>query len=238
MVLSPCGLLEGVSVKHTEAKAVDCERSRSLESGFSIIELLTVVLIVFVVCSMAILQLQPTWQQLQANAGMDQIKASMRQARETAISQRRTIVMTLPAAAVATNCPASNGVYYCAEFYQMVVSGTPPTAVQALQPYLTLPFSNNVQLLSFAGEPDTPDAFVGAGPSVPTGIYAGGVAGAPTSGMQFQSDGTFTDGNGNPIDLSIFLGIQNIPTSARAITILGNTGRVSAYHGTGVAWFK
>jgi type II secretory pathway pseudopilin PulG len=227
-----------VSVKHTEANSVQRFSKRNPQVGFSIVELLMVCVIIFTVSAMAILQLQPTWQQLQANAGMAQLKAAMRQAREGAISQRRTIVMTLPAVAVSTKCPPATGVYYCAEFFQMVVSGTPPTAVQALNPYLTLPFSNNVQLLSFASEPDTPDAFIGTPPTVPTGIYSGSVAGPPTSGIQFQSDGTVTDGNGSPINLTIFLGINKIPTSARAITILGNTGRVSAYHGTGLFWFK
>jgi hypothetical protein len=38
--------------------------------------------------------------------------------------------------------------------------------------------------------------------------------------------------------VSIFLGEAGIPSSARAVTILGNTGRVFAYHGTGTAWFR
>jgi hypothetical protein len=101
-----------------------------------------------------------------------------------------------------------------------------------------LPIENKVQLLSFAGEPDTPDGFIGASPAAPNGLYSGSNASAPTTGMAFQSDGTFTDGNGNPINVSIFLGEAGIPSSARAVTILGNTGRVFAYHGTGRAWFR
>jgi len=200
--------------------------------------LLIVCVIIFTIAAMAVIQLQPTWQQLQANGGMSQIKSAMRQARETSISQRRTIVVEFVTAAVSTPCPPVSGVLECVELFQMVVTGTPPTAVEAANPFLVLPFSNHVQLLSFSGETDTPDSFIGAPPTPPAGIYDGGTAGAPTSGLQFQSDGTFTDGNGNPVNLTLLLGISQMPTSARAITILGNTGRVAAYHGTGVAWFK
>lgn len=223
---------------YTEAKLVKACRHQNPERGFSIVELLIVCVVIFTIAGMAIIQLQPTWQQLQANGGMSQIKSAMRQARETSISQRRTIVVNFATATLSTPCPPVSGVLNCVELYQMVVSGTPPAAVQAANPFLVLPFSNNVQLLSFTGETDTPDSFIGAAPTPPAGIYDGATAGAPTSGLQFQSDGTFTDGNGNPVNLTLLLGISKMPTSARAITILGNTGKVSAYHGTGVAWFK
>jgi type II secretory pathway pseudopilin PulG len=231
-------LFEGARVIHTEATSRKVRRRGNPERGFSIIELLIVCLIIFTVSAMAIIQLQPTWQQLQANAGMSQLKSAIRAARETAISQRRTIVVKFVAPVAATPCAPSARIFNCVELFQMVVSGTPPAAVQAPNPFLTLPFSNNVALLSFAGEPDTPDSFIGVAPTVPTGLYTGGNAGAPVSGLQFQSDGTFTDGNGTAVNVTILLGIAKIPTSARAMTILGNTGRVSAYHGTGVYWFK
>jgi hypothetical protein len=125
---------------------------------------------------------------------------------------------------------------------QMVVNpGTPPsppTQSLASSSFLVLPIENGVQLLSFAGEPDTPDGFIGGSPAPPSGLYFGSNAGAPSSGMAFQSDGTFTDGNGNPINLSVLIGEAGIPSSARAVTVLGNTGRVFAYHGTGTTWFR
>jgi hypothetical protein len=68
-------------------------------------------------------------------------------------------------------------------------------------------------------------------------VYFGGLDGGPTSGMMFQSDGTFTDGNGNPISGTLFIGVPRLPSTARAVTILGNTGRIKAYRSVGAGWF-
>lgn len=216
--------------------------SRRGMRGFSMLELLTTIVILFVVSAMAVFQMQPMWQQIQANAGMAQVKSTLRQARELAISDRRTIVVQFLSAANGTSCSPTGGILTCVALTQMVVTpGTPPappTQTLATSPLLVLPIENNVQLLSFAGEPDTPDGFIGAPPAPPSGLYSGSNSSAPTTGMAFQSDGTFTDGNGNPINVSIFLGEAGIPSSARAVTILGNTGRVFAYHGTGATWFR
>jgi competence protein ComGC len=225
------------------------------DAGFSIIELLTVTAIAMILMAIAIFELQPTWQQIQANAGWDQVKTTLRQARELAISQRRSIVVQFMGAGTSTPCPtgaspdASSGYLVCIELFQMqVVPGTPPTTVKAAAPFLTEYIEQNVQFISYAHEPDTPDSFLsvppatGAAPTPPAGIYylsgTGVFTGVPTTGFQFQSDGTFTDGNGVPLNLTLFLGELNIPTTARALTILGNTGRVAPYHGTGVAWFR
>jgi hypothetical protein len=207
--------------------------------GFSMVELLTTVLLIFVVAAMTVIQLQPTLQQIQADAGKDQVRSTLRQARELAISDRRMIVVQFLNAATGTACPPTGAVVNCIALTQMiVVPGTPPTQTLAASPFLVLPIEGHVQLLSFSGEPDTPDAFIGGPPAPPKGLYFGSTAGAPATGMAFQSDGTFTDGNGNPINVSVFIGESGIPSSARAITILGSTGRVFAYHGTGTAWFR
>lgn len=210
--------------------------------GFSMIELLITTFILLVIMGMAVVQLQPTWQQIQVNAGMAQLKSTLRQARELAISDRRTIVVQFLNAATGTACPPAGSTFNCIALTQMVVTpGTPPgpsTQALAASPFLVLPIENHVQLLSFNGEPDTPDGFIGGPPASPNGLYFGSTAGAPPSGMAFQSDGTFTDGNGNPINVSIFIGEAGIPSSERAVTVLGNTGRVFAYHGTGTAWFR
>jgi Tfp pilus assembly protein FimT len=230
------GRFEGASVKMRKTNQ-RIERDR--ERGFSIIELLTVCIIAMTVMAMAIIQMQPMWQQFQANSGFDQVKTTLRQARELAISQRRTIVVQLLAPAGGTPCLPASNVFNCIALTQVtVVAGTPPTQVQAANPFLVIPIQNSVQLISFSGEPDTPDAFIGSPPTPPNGIYTGAAAGAPNSGIQFQSDGTLTNGNGNPINLTLFLGVANMSSTARSVTVLGNTGRVSPYRGTGKAWFR
>jgi prepilin-type N-terminal cleavage/methylation domain-containing protein len=189
--------------------------------GFTLIELLVVIGMIFIIAGMAMVQLQPAWQQSQANAGMDQIKSVLRTARETAISQRRTI---------AVKFTGNNTI----SLYQFVVVGA--TSTLAATPFLTMPIQKNVTFMTFSAMPDTPDAF--GLPGGGSGIEFGLVVGGPPSGMQFQSDGTFTDGSGIPINGTVFLGVTNIPATARATTVLGNTGRVRGYYGTGKGWFQ
>ncbi len=235
---------EAFSVKNRKARGTVpiLRLNRRREAGYSIIELMTVSAIIFIVCAMAVIQLQPAWQQLQANAAMAEVKATLRQARESAISQRRTIVVAFPAAATGTACNPTGNVFYCITLTQMTVvpavPPAPPTQVIAAAPFLTIPLENNVQFISYTGEPDTPDGFIGTPPVVPSGLYAGSSSALPTSGLQFQSDGTFTNGNVTPVNFTIFLGEKNIPTTARAVTILGTTGKVTAYPGSGKGWYQ
>lgn len=213
-------------------------RRTNRQVGFSMVELMMVVLMGLVIMGMSVVELQPVLQQIQANAGIDQVKSTLRQARELSISDRRTTVVQFLSSGSA-NCPASGTIFNCIALTQMlVVAGTPPTQTLASSPFLVVPIESHVQLLSFSGEPDTPDGFIGAAPAPPNGLYTGSSVGAPTTGMAFQSDGTFTDGNGNPINLTIFIGEAGIPTTGRAVTVLGNTGRVFAYHSTGTTWLR
>jgi type II secretory pathway pseudopilin PulG len=196
-------------------------KSRNSATGFTFIELLVVVGIVFIISGMAMVQLLPAWQQSQSNAAMDQVKSTLRRARETAISQRRTI---------AVQFTGNNTI----SLYQFVVVGD--TSTIAATSFFTIPIQKNVSFTTFGGMPDTPDAF--GVPGGGAGIMFGSVVGGPPSGMEFQSDGTFTDGNGIPINGTVFMGATGIRATARAVTVLGNTGRVRAYHGTGSGWFQ
>lgn len=192
---------------------------RTGDRGFSLIEMMVVVVIIGIILTMTLLELQPTVYQFRANAALAQVKGAMRQARELAISERRTIVVQF----VGNNT---------IELFEV----NEPGNVVANAPFMTLPIETTVSFMTFAGEPDTPDTY--GIPAVPSGIEFAGVVGGPPIGMQFQSDGTFTDANGNPINGTVFLGITNIKTSARAVTILGATGRVHAWKGSGLSWFQ
>lgn len=192
------------------------DRIQDRQAGFSLLEVTMVMAITLVVLGMSVIKLQPLWQQVQANSALQQVKETLREGRELAISQRRTIVVKF-----------SGG--NTLKFYQV----TEPANTVSTTPFLTLPLPGQAQFLTYTGEIDTPDGF---GIPASGGIEFGGSAGTPTSGVEFQSDGTFTDGNGNPINGTVFLGLPGVPTSARAVTILGNTGRIKPYHYTGSVW--
>lgn len=205
------GRFEGVSVREQRAK-LDCSRREtSGQQGFSLIELMVVIAIVMVIGAMAIVQLQPALQQNRAAAGAAQVKSALRQGRETAVSARRTVQVQFFTGAP---CQVNTA---CIVLTRLDPPANVPTVI------LTLPIERSVQFTLFPGEPDTPENW-GNG----SAIEFGGVAGGPPT-MTFQSDGSFTDGNGNPINGTVFLGIPNYRTTAMALTILGGTGRVHSY---------
>ncbi len=115
--------------------------------------------------------------------------------------------------------------------YQIIF--TPPDQIQLrrleVPPGSTDPttsLGNAVQFMLFAGLPDTPDGFGNA-----RAVHFGNT---PT--LTLLSDGRFLDSAGAPLNGAIFLGIPGRPETARAVTIRGATGQVTAYHWTGSTW--
>ena len=186
--------------------------------GFTLIETLIVVAMSTTLMVISIIQLPPAMQLFRSRAATDHVKSTLRQARELAISERRSVVIQF----VANNT---------IQLFQVVE----PANTIAATPFLTVPLESGAQFMTFSGETDTPDSF-----GIPStgGIEFGGVAGGPTTGMQFQSDGTFTDGSGNPINGTVFLGSPNVKSTAGAVTVLGNTGRVRRYYYSRSGWSK
>lgn len=54
--------------------------------------------------------------------------------------------------------------------------------------------------------------------------------------VKFSPDGMLLNQTGNSLNGSIFLSTSNLSWSARAITIMGATGRVRGYRWNGVRW--
>jgi hypothetical protein len=64
-------------------------------------------------------------------------------------------------------------------------------------------------------------------------------AGAPpVAPVHFVSNGSLTDKNNNFVNGTIYLGLPNLKGTARAITILGATGRVRPYYWDGTKWVE
>jgi type IV pilus assembly protein PilA len=183
-------------------------RLRRAKPGFSMIEVLIGLAIIGVVAGIAIIEIQPTLQRWHADNGMYEVLGQMRWARQESIAERRDIQVQF----LGTN--------------EIKLIRQDEPAGQTVLSDLFLTGSTTFMLTP--GMPDTPDGFGNA-----SAIEFAGVAGGPPI-MQFQSDGTFVDGNGNPIDGTVFLGIPNIPYTARAVTLLGATGRVRTFSSVGV----
>jgi prepilin-type N-terminal cleavage/methylation domain-containing protein len=210
-----------VSVSELKTK-FNARRGGDQARGFSMIEMCVVIAISLVIAGIAILQAQPALMQIHANTAKDEVQGALRQARETAISDRRDVQVEFLVNPTG-NPPGS--------YVRLTRIGGACCANTVI---LMMPISNSVIYTTFVGEPDSPDGFGNGG-----AIYFGGIAGGPPAGMVYQSDGTFvTSGTGIPINGTVFLGVTGQPTTARAITILGATGRVRSYHISGTTtWF-
>ena len=184
------------------------------------VELLVVIGMIITISAMAIIELQPTLQNFKANGAMTLVASQLRLAREMAITERRDIqiqftgtnTITLTRVLVPTMVANPN-----LPFGQISTVQISPPSFFALTP----------------GMPDTPDAFGNTG-----AIEFEGIVGGPPT-MMFQSDGTFVDTAGNMVNGTVFIGIPGIATAARAVTVVGATGRIRMYHSSGMgAWLQ
>jgi type II secretory pathway pseudopilin PulG len=185
------------------------------QRGFTMLEAAVVVAIMMILMGIAVIQSFGTLVSYKVNSAMDTVVSQLRVARQLAIAQRRIVQIWIDSA------PESDGLFHVT--YQVQpAAGTGETA----GPKVSVPIPSSTQFLLETGVPDTPMNFGNNSP-----VYIGNppVAGGPAV-MQFNPTGTFTDSTGtNLIYGTVFIGIQNKPESARAVTLMGGTGRVRAY---------
>jgi prepilin-type N-terminal cleavage/methylation domain-containing protein len=201
-------------------------RTTNRQRGFTMIELSVVVMLILIISAMALTAYLPTLQDARFDTAMRQVVDQLRQAREYAISNRRYVQITFPTVVVA----GKN------QYEVVLVQRNDLTAgAGAVNPVLsTIYLQFPAQYLVIAGTPDTPDAFGNA-----AAVEFEGLNGGPVGGMLFQSDGELVDGTTfQPINGSVFLAYPGKNTSARAITVLGGTGRARGWKGTGTTWTR
>jgi prepilin-type N-terminal cleavage/methylation domain-containing protein len=189
------------------------------EGGFNLIEMMIVVGITGVLAGMATVQISLSKSSARGDAAMRVVLYQMNQARELAIGQRRYMELTFDTTRNQMN----------------VVREDTTTTTSLVR---SIGFEGGATLGLVAGVPDTPDAF---GKTLSTsftstnGTYASLVG--TTTVVKFAPDGTLVDWNGRVANGTVFLTISNSNTnSARAVTVLGSTGRVRGYRWDGRAW--
>ena len=199
------------------------KRSRTAEQGFSLIEMVVVVALAFTIMAFAVMNTVGSSSNARANSAMDAVVSQLRQAREMAIAKRRNVQVQFT---------APNQI-------QLTVLTLPGEPVPPVIAPTLLPGGLSFAVLVGT---DTPMNF---GNSTAISLQQPGGGGAWT--VMFTTSGAFCGTaqaaatlyqatNNNPVNASLFLGVVGKPTTARAVTVFGATGRVRSYYWTGVSW--
>ena len=183
-------------------------RLASNDNGFSLLDVLMTIVVIGIVSTIAIVQIGEARQSFTGDGGMRVVVSQLNTARELAIAQRRNIRVRFA------------GANQIDLIRQDVPAGTTTLSSVYLE--------GGMAYALMTGLPDTPDGF-GKGQAVDFGAAAT---------IMFATDGTLIDGTGNPVNGTVYLALSTLPRSARAITILGATGRVSAYRWDGTRWIR
>jgi Tfp pilus assembly protein FimT len=178
--------------------------------GATLLEMLLVVVVILTLLAISVVGTRGVLLNFKANAAMDQVLGQMRSARERAITHRREVQVQF------------NGTN------QIIFTEIQPVGKTTPDPAIT--FEGGAQFAVIKNVPDTPMKF-GNG----SAIYFEGQNGGPPI-MKFTTTGAFVDGGNTLVNGTVFMGIPGEPLSARAVTVLGATGRVREYHYDGAAW--
>ena len=193
-------------------------RFKKQQNGFTLLETVVVLGIMMIMMSFAIFRGSNIMPTFKADSAQDVVVSTLRQARQLAITERRDVQVWVDQGFSTDQVQHIN--------YQVVtVAGDAPQAVVSVG----LPKQTQFVL---EGVADTPMGFGNS-----NAVYIGNVSGGPAI-MKFRSTGAFTDSLYNPLNGTLFVGIPNQSFTARAVTIMGGTGRVRPYSWNGTAWIE
>ena len=175
-------------------------------AGITLIELLFVVALTGILAAISVPMLQNTIRDARASAAMRVLMGQLIAARESSMTSRRNVEVKF----LGTNQ------------VQLVRIDTGATTTVLS----TVTMENGMEFRTFAGMADTPDQF-GNGAAVSFGA---------ATRVFFTTDGSLIDVNGAPATGTVFMGVANMSTTARAVTIMGATGRIQGYRWDGLQW--
>jgi type II secretory pathway pseudopilin PulG len=205
-------------------------------SGFSLLELIVVGSIVLVLTAAAIPQIISTLREARVKQAYEDVLSSMRRAHEIAVDRRRVVVLTFNPVAGAN--PAN-----VTMLQEQIVAGPPVTYVPA-----ALAGQANPEVIKFPTDMDIilPATVPGTGPeglgtpaaSATDYGYSAVNATAGLKTLYFQADGTVLRDNevGAVASGAIYIGRAGDKNSNRAVSVLGQTGRVKGWRLVGGAW--
>ena len=185
----------------------DIQANRA-ECGFTLIEVLISFVISLIVVGISAAIMTNVIPNIRADSSLEMVLAQLQQAREGAIDQRRTFIVTFKGTNEIT-------------VQRQELSGT----LTMISDYF---LDTGVIYTVLSNVPDTPDGFD------PTGIAVDLDTGTT---INFLPDGTATDSTNVLLaGGTVFMGIPGTPLTARAVTVMGATGRIAGYAYGGTSW--
>jgi type II secretory pathway pseudopilin PulG len=209
------------------------QREYRRQRGSSIVELVIVVAIVVILSGMAIINTMGSSNTTRANNATDAVVDALRQARQLAVTKRRNVLVSFN---------GTNQVQLTMEPQPGEAAPTPFPVVQ-----LNDGTKNALQFYLFSSLPNTPMGPLGFGNNSAIDLEPVNGGGAGTV-VLFSSSGSlvgpggvaaanyYAVGNNDPINATIYIGNPGNTATARAITVVGATGRVRSYAWNGLAW--
>ncbi len=190
--------------------------------GFSLLEMMAVIAIGLIISVMALVTLQPTLRYTRVTNAYNITLMAMRQARDTAISQRQVYFVTFTHNAVPPD--------------QITIT---QGATGAVVNTFTIPNDTAFRVqVGLPGAGSTPDNF---GTGALAIDFDQGIGGGNKNVVYFYPDGTVEDVNGNLNNGVIYVARTNDLYSSHAITVWGATGRLRGwrlYNKTGVPYWR
>jgi prepilin-type N-terminal cleavage/methylation domain-containing protein len=184
------------------------------ERGMTLIELMVVVGLGVTMATMAIMVAPNFSNTAKSDSGLEQVMDLMRSAREVAVSQRRNVEVRFVGTTGLQTVRRDIGV------------GGASAGTTTLR---TIELENRMQLrLDPDVTVDTPDKF---GSATATSFGA-------TGSRMFTSEGTFVDANGDILNGTITISTPGQKNSARAVTVMGATALIRAWHWDGKKWVE
>lgn len=206
-------------------------------SGFSLLEMMMVVAIIMIMSTISFISLQPLLKQQRVNNAYNTVLSAMRQARDNAVAQRTSYLVTFN---TGTNPHSVTVSPAFAGFQGSLASVT-----------YSLPL--DVNLRNEAGIPTannkTPDSFGLGGRAVDFGYTGQGAGVGGLTFIYFCPDGSAQDAAGGAGQCSgnfsngvVYIARPGELLSSRALTVWGATGRVRGWRlysgGGGPSWSR
>jgi prepilin-type N-terminal cleavage/methylation domain-containing protein len=198
---------------------------RHRAQGFSLLEMMIVLAIMMVIASIGFVSLQPSLKAQRVSNAYNTTLSALRQARENAISQRTSYIVTFTSIVA----PPTN-----------TIRVEPTVAFTGAQAAVTYSLPTDVAFTVVTGIPTsataTPDGFGVGATAIDFGYTASGTGAGGQSVLYFCPDGSAQNAVGGAGNCAgnwnggvVYIARPGELLSSRAITVWGGTGRVRGW---------